>query len=34
MINRQEVLDRKTGEMVSVDQGDWITIGESQQASL
>ncbi len=24
----QEILDRKTGELVSVDQGDWITITE------
>lgn len=31
MIYRQEVLDRKTGELVSVDQGDWITIGELGQ---
>lgn len=24
----QEILDRKTGELVTVDQGDWITIAE------
>ena len=24
----QEILDRKTGELISVDQGDWITITE------
>lgn len=31
MIYRYEVLDRKTGELVSVDQGDWITIAELGQ---
>lgn len=31
MIFSQEVLDRKTGELVSVDQGDWITIAELGQ---
>lgn len=31
MIYRQEILDRKTGELVSVDQGDWITIAELGQ---
>ncbi|MGA1832975.1 hypothetical protein [Rhizobium wenxiniae] len=28
MIYTQEILDRKTGELVTVDQGDWITIAE------
>jgi predicted XRE-type DNA-binding protein len=28
MIYQQEILDRKTGELISVDQGDWITIRE------
>ena len=27
----QEILDRKTGELVSVDRGDWITLGELGQ---
>lgn len=31
MIHRQEILDRKTGELVSVEQGDWITIAELGQ---
>ncbi|MBB4171594.1 hypothetical protein [Rhizobium sp. BK538] len=28
MIYVEEILDRKTGELVSVDKGDWITITE------
>ncbi|WP_203423080.1 hypothetical protein [Sinorhizobium sp. BG8] len=31
MIYITEILDRKTGELVSVDQGDWITITELGQ---
>lgn len=27
-----EILDRKTGEMVSIDQGHWITMGELSEA--
>lgn len=27
----EEILDRKTGELVAVDKGDWITLGELAQ---